>query len=256
MSENLASPYDAPELYDLVLDHFHDDLPFWLEEAGAGGGPFLEVACGTGRVMLHLRERGFDADGLDLSAPMIARLHAKAAARGLVVTAVIADMRDFTVPRRYARVAIPFNGFAHCETIADQVRCLRCCHQHLERGGALVIHMSYPGESYWNEPDVDRVLEREVAHPETGHPVRMYDTRRKDPAQQRQDSIIDIEELDGAGKVVRAHRSNTSQRWVYRFEFELLLRAAGFWRVEILGGFDRRPLEKDTDQMVAFAWRD
>ena len=45
-------------------------------------------------------------------------------------------------------------------------------------------------------------------------------------------------------------------RWTFRFEMELLLRAAGFSRWQVWGGFDRRPLERDTDEMVWAAWRD
>jgi len=204
----LPSPYDAPELYDLVLSHFDDDLRFWFEEARRGGGPVLDVACGTGRVMLSLLDHGVDVDGVDLSGPMLERLRAKATSKGMAVRAALADMRDFTMPRRYARVFITFNGFAHCETVEDQLRCLRCCREHLEPGGALVVHMSYPAASYWVEPESERVLEAEVAHPASGHPVRMYDTRTKDPVAQRQHSIVEIEELDGAG----ASRGPTASR--------------------------------------------
>jgi hypothetical protein len=35
---------------------------------------------------------------------------------------------------------------------------------------------------------------------------------------------------------------------------ELLLRAAGFSRYEICGGFDRRPLTQETDAMIVLAW--
>jgi hypothetical protein len=45
-------------------------------------------------------------------------------------------------------------------------------------------------------------------------------------------------------------------RWTWRFEMELLLRAAGFTRWAVLGGFDGRPFEKDTDEMVWTAWKD
>jgi hypothetical protein len=116
--------------------------------------------------------------------------------------------------------------------------------------------MSYPGMAYWLEPEGARVLEMEVASPKTGHPVRMYDTRQRDRAGQRQHSMTEVEELDPAGQVIRVHRFETSQRWVYRFELELLLRNAGFSRWQVLGGFDRRPLERDTDQLLAFGWRD
>jgi hypothetical protein len=36
---------------------------------------------------------------------------------------------------------------------------------------------------------------------------------------------------------------------------ELLLRITGFSRWEICGGYDRRPLEHETDGMVVFAWK-
>jgi hypothetical protein len=43
-------------------------------------------------------------------------------------------------------------------------------------------------------------------------------------------------------------------RWTYKAEMELLLRAADFARYEICGGFDRRPLTQETDQLVVLAW--
>jgi SAM-dependent methyltransferase len=256
VTATLPSPYDAPELYDLALDAFRDDLGFWLDEARAGGGPVLEVACGTGRVLLHLLEHGVDADGVDLFPAMLERLRHKATARRLTPRLYQADMRDFTTARRYRRVFIPFNGFAHCDTIDDQIRCLRCCREHLEPGGALVVHMSYPSLAYWLQPDGQRVLEMEAPHPALGGQVRMWDTRTKDRVGQRQHSLTEIEELDDSGQVLRSHRFEVEQRWVYRFELELLLRNAGFARWQVLGGFDRAPLERDDQQMLAFGWRD
>jgi SAM-dependent methyltransferase len=254
MTTPLPSPYDAPELYDLALDAFQDDVPFWLAEARAGGGPALEVACGTGRVLLRLLEAGLEVDGVDASEPMLDRLRAKAKAKGLSPRLYRADMRDFTTPRRYRRVFIAFNGFAHCESIEDQVRCLRCCREHLEPGGALVVHMSFPSQAYWLAPDGERVLEMDSPRP--GGSLRMWDTRTKDPVAQRQESVIEIEEIDAAGRVERAHRFATTQRWVYRAELELLLRVAGFSRWEVLGGWDRSKLEREDQQMMAFGWKD
>ena len=73
----LSSVYQAPDLYDLVLEGYDEDLEFWLDEARRGRGPVLDVACGTGRVLLSLLERGIDADGLDREAPMLERLSAR-----------------------------------------------------------------------------------------------------------------------------------------------------------------------------------
>lgn len=251
----LLSPYDAPELYDLLFDRLDFDLPFWLETAHEAGGPVLEIACGTGRVLLALRRAGLDADGLDASPPMIERLRAKAAAAGLPVRAEVADMRAFDFGRRYARVFCAFNGFAHCETIADQIACLRSARAHLAPGGALVLHMSYPGPAYWLEPEGRAAFEHETVLPDGGK-VQMWDNRRKDVVAQRQDSEVEIWELDPAERPKTVHKFKTSQRWVYRYELELLLAAAGFGRWEIFGGFDRQPLRKPDDQMIAWAYRD
>jgi len=249
------SPYDAPELYDLLFETLDFDIPYWLEVAREAGGPVLELGCGTGRVLVRLLEAGVDADGLDSSSPMIKRFRAKARAKGWKNRAVVADMRKFTLRRRYARIICPFNGFAHCETTDDQVRTLRCCRDHLEPGGAFVLHMSYPGPKYWTEPDGVPAFEAEAKDPSTGRTIQMWDTRTKEPIAQIQQSEIEIREVDNAGQTAASHWFATAQRWVYRYELELLFRTAGFGRWTILGGFDGKALTDPEDQMIAWAWR-
>jgi SAM-dependent methyltransferase len=248
------SPYDAPELYDRLFDSLDFDLAYWLRTARAARGPVLEVACGTGRVLLALRRAGLDAEGFDASPAMIGRLRDKAAKEGLAVRAEIADMRDFEMGRLYRRVFCAFNGFAHFDTPADQIACLRACHRHLEPGGALIVHMSYPGPAYWSETSEEPVLELEVLLGDGGR-LQLWDSRRKDPVHQRQRSSMEIREIGPAGKAKAVHRFSTSQRWVYRYELELLFAAAGFARSEFFGGFDGRPLLSPEDQMVAWAYK-
>ena len=247
------SPYDAPELYDLLFDSLDFDVPYWLEVGRVAGGAVLELACGSGRLLLPILRAGVDIDGLDASPPMIARLKERARAEGLAVRAEVADMRDFAMGRLYARIFCGFNGFAHCETVDDQLAVLCCARRHLLPGGALVLHMSYPGPAYWSEPEGKAVLEHEASRPGGGK-IQLWDDRRKDIVAQRQDSEVEIWELDAEERPVARHAFKTHQRWVYRFELELLLRAAGFERLEFLGGFDGRPLRTPEDQMIAWAY--
>ena len=172
---------------------------------------------------------------------MLERLRAKAAKRNLQPNVVEADMRDFTMPRKYRRVLLAFNGFAHCEEIEDQLRCLRCCREHLEPGGALVIHISYPSQSYWLGPDGERVLEMELPR-DGGGAIKMWDTRTKHRVTQRQESFTEIEETDSAGAVVRTDGFEVTQRWVYRFELELLHR------------FGTYVLDHNADEEEQAAW--
>lgn len=252
--DRLSSPYNAPELYDLLFESLDFDIAYWREVARQAKGPILEAACGTGRVLLPIKRDGCDIDGFDSSPAMIARLKEKARAEGLAVRAQAADMRSFSMGRRYARIICAFNGFAHCETVEDQIRALKRCHYHLKPGGALVIHMSYPGPGYWAEPDGPAVLEQEAKKPGGGR-IQLWDKRKKDIVNQRQESELEIREFSPADGSVAVHKFSTSQRWVYRFELELLFRAAGYARWLFYGGFDGRPLKKPDDQMLAWAYK-
>ena len=100
------------------------------------------------------------------------------------------------------------------------------------------------------------MLEGEVTDPASGRTLRMYDTRTFDRVAQTQHSINEVEWLDADGNVGPVHRSEFTTRYVYKQEMALLLRLAGFSRWEILGGFDRRPLERESDAMVVLAWDD
>jgi SAM-dependent methyltransferase len=252
---NQRSPYDSPELYDLMFEGLDFDLPFWIEIGRGAGGPLLDLGCGTGRVLLPLLEAGVDADGVDLYEPMLEQARKKATAKGFRPRLLAADMRDFAMPRRYARIIMAFNTFAHADTAEAQLETLRSCHAHLEPGGAVVLHMSYPGPRYWAEPDGEPVMEIETVRSLDGHRFQMWDTRFKDVVGQRQRSEIEIRELDAAGAPVASHRFQATQRWVYRLELELLFRLAGFARWEVFGGFVREPLERPDQQMIAWGWK-
>src|SRR6266568_2932772 len=62
-------------LYDAFV--FADDLPLYLDLAQTQGTRVLEVACGSGRVVLPLVSAGFDVVGIDVSPHMLALARAK-----------------------------------------------------------------------------------------------------------------------------------------------------------------------------------
>ena len=75
-SQALPSPYDSPELYDLLFEPFDFDASYWLEAARAAGGPVLEVGCGTGRIQLRLSRSRLGRGGTRFE-----RAHARSAPR-------------------------------------------------------------------------------------------------------------------------------------------------------------------------------
>lgn len=255
MPEPQASPYDDGELYDALFESHHDDLPFWLSFVREGKGPFLELACGTGRVLVPLLETELDGDGLDLSQRMLARCELKLREAGRKSKLVCGDMRDYRMPRRYSRILCAFNAFAHLVDTSSQLAALRCAREHLAEGGAFAIDLGFPRPEIWSAKPEERVLEGEFAHPSRPTRLYLYDRRTMDALAQTQHSQIEIEERDLHGCLMRTHVSHTVLRWTHKIELELLFRSAGFSRWQILGGFEGEPLTIGSQQMIATAWR-
>jgi hypothetical protein len=163
-------------------------------------------------------------------------------------------MSDFSLPRKFALVMIPFNAFIHNMTQEAQIRCLTICRQHLLPGGVLVFDTFFPSLEYFSQPEGIRVVEGEVPHPVTGLPMRMFDTRTIDRVAQTQHSLNELELLAADGTVATVHRSECRSRYFFKQEMDLLVRLAGFPKWEIYGDFDRRPLTRETDAMIVMAW--
>ena len=247
------SPFDDGDFYDLLLQGFDYAVDFYVGLAKAAKGPALEIACGTGRIMLPMLQAGADVDGLDLFQPMLDTARRKATALGLSPNLYQGSMADFKLPRRYALIMITFNAFCHMLTTDDQIRCLTCIRQHLLPGGLLAFDGMFPGIAWIGAAQDTREFEGETKHPTTGQAMRFYDTRGFDRVAQIQHSRNEVEqdEPDGTTRII--HRSEFWVRWTFKPEMELLLRAAGFTKFEICGGFDRRPLTQESDLLIVLA---
>jgi SAM-dependent methyltransferase len=63
------------------------------------GQPALDVACGTGRLLLPFLHAGLDVDGCDLSEDMIALCRERAEREGLSPTLFVQPMHELDPPR-------------------------------------------------------------------------------------------------------------------------------------------------------------
>src|SRR5436189_3899438 len=87
-----------------VYDELHPSTPAvdtaaaFLADA-AGAGRVLELAIGTGRVALPLRDRGVPVEGVDISPEMVERLRAKQGGADIPIT--IGDFGDVPVDGSY-----------------------------------------------------------------------------------------------------------------------------------------------------------
>src|SRR5581483_8495097 len=110
-----------------------------------GGGPVLEIGCGTGRVALALAAAGFAVVGIDRAADMLEQAEAKRAALPEAARARVAlaraDMRDFALGRRFATILLPFRSFHLLLSARDQRSCLAAIARHLEPSGRVALHL-------------------------------------------------------------------------------------------------------------------
>lgn len=124
------------------------DAPFYVDLAKETGSPVLEIACGTGRLLLPTARAGIEIHGLDNSAPMMAVLKQNIAREESAVqeriTLHVGDMRDFRLNRKFALVTIPFRRMQHMFTVEDQVAALKSAAAHVADGGLLAFDVFYP----------------------------------------------------------------------------------------------------------------
>ena len=86
------------------------------KENSDGEGGVVDIACGTGAVLLYLAERGIDINGTDLSEEMCKVAASKAEKMNLNLNIYPADMTKFNSGRKYSLAIIARSGFMHLPT--------------------------------------------------------------------------------------------------------------------------------------------
>jgi SAM-dependent methyltransferase len=240
--------------YDLDLGDMDADLFMIQQFAARCGSPILELACGTGRVLLPLARQGYDVTGVDVSPAMLEVAHRKVAAESLAdrVTLVQQDMRDLVLDRRFNLVFVAVNSFMHLLTLDDQLAALARVRQHLNPGGLFLLDLF--------NPDLELLLgfrghvglDKVIADPDTGHRLMRFRTETVDLGRQIIRVTFIVDELDDEGRVQRT-LFPFSVRYLFRGELELLLRHAGFEIEAIYGSYDLDEFTGESEKMIAVA---
>lgn len=163
-----------PLYYHAHHQYHGEDLPFWQAIAGRFGGPVLELGCGTGRVLLHLAEKGWPMVGVDNDPEMLGFLNSTVlqTVAGKVELQE-ADMRSLNLMRLFPLVILPCNTLSTFPS-ADRRQIFERVGQHLLPGGKFVFSMPNP-EALLELPEVgERELEEEFPHPDSGQPVQVF----------------------------------------------------------------------------------
>jgi SAM-dependent methyltransferase len=201
----------------------------------AGGGRVLELAIGTGRVAVPLAARGVSVTGIELSAPMVARLREKADEAAIPV--VLGDMATARAPGKYRLVYLVFNTISNLLTQDEQVACFRNAARHLEPGGRFVIEL-------W-VPDLRRLPPDRGATVEVSEPgyllIDSYDVLRQHVVSHH----VRFDETR------QASLGRSPHRYVWPAELDLMARLAGFVLEDRYADWDRSPFTADSRSHVS-----
>ena len=248
---------------------FNDDfrpheIPYFQRYVERGGEPALDVACGTGRLLVPYLRAGLDVDGCDVSADMIALCREKAEREGLAPRLFVQPMHELDAPRRYRTIYV-CGAFGLGSTRAQDLDALRRFHAHLEPGGTLLVDTEVPYADtrlwkYWP-------AEGRSSLPEAAQPPRERKLAADGSEYRLRSRLVELDPLeqwvtlemhaelwrDGTLEAEEDHALTIGL--YFKNELLLMLKQAGFADVEVQGDHNDAPATSDDEFIVFVAKR-
>jgi 2-polyprenyl-3-methyl-5-hydroxy-6-metoxy-1,4-benzoquinol methylase len=249
--------YDShSELYDQLYLGLPGEQEFYVSESLRYPSPVLEIGCGSGRITIPIAQAGVDITGIDNSEGLLKVAGEKLTKIKTVAGNIelhLADMRDFSLDKKFNLVIIPYRAFLHMHSVEDQKKTLNNIREHLAPGGHLIMNMFFPRidvmDTYMNQLGtvVKQVKTLEL---DNGNKQIFFDTRQYSSYSQLITQYFIMEEIDEQGTVVAKRYFPLTLRWVTRFEMEHLLELCGFKLVNLFGWFDKREFSDSSEEMI------
>lgn len=247
--DTIARYYDAENI------EMTEDLPFLSEIAAIYGDPILDVGCGTGRVMLHLAQEGYQCVGVDSSPDMVERGRRKLSTLGdnaRNVRFMVGDISDHVAEQPYSLILLAYHLFMHFGSQEQQINVLQQLTSILAEDGVIVFDLPNAGEAFGTQDDDAIRLDRTFIEPETGHVVMQQSLSHIDRISQALHITWIYDEITSDGLMKRTLAPLTL-RYVFFNELKLLLRLVGLSIVDIYGDYDFSPFEDGAPRMLVVA---
>lgn len=241
------------------------ELAYYRSAIERFGQPALDLACGTGRLLLPLLAHGLDVDGADMSTDMLALCEERGRREGLSPMLHAQAMHDLDVARRYRTIYI-CDSFGIGGRRDRDLETLRRVRRHLEPAGALVFSLEMPfndrDEAAWVRWLPGHRADIPVEWPEAGERRRAADgddyelvgrLADLDPLEMRH-TLETRARLWHDGAIVAEEFGRLDESLYFVPEILLMLGVAGFGDVTVEGRYTGRPA-KPEDGTVVFVAR-
>ena len=235
-----------PEMYDLVCDAFAEDYPVIEQWAKLLGEPLLDLACGTGRMSIHMAQLGYQVTGVDIVPEMIAHARKKAAKQAVSMDWVVADARSFHLQKQFPCIFMLMNAFQFLLTREDYEALFARVREHLLPDGCFIFETRNPSPR--NLFEVRHLQGEQYTTPDGGQ-LAITEQQHYDPMTQIQHCTNHYRWLHPSGqqeeKVLR-----TALRYVFPQEIEALLFYNGFQSRSVYGDWQQNPLTAASPAMI------
>lgn len=248
------SEYDliAP-FYDIEHAWFSEDLDLYRNFAELCGGKILELACGSGRVLLPLAQEGHEVTGVDTSVAMLDIAHQQVEEAGVAThcTLVQQNMISLHLEQKFRLAFIALGSFAHVLTRKEQLMALKAIQAHMSLGGTFIVDISNADARYMEELG--------------GHMLHQASWQRDDgsvlshfisPAAASDRHLLELTHFYDRHRQGEAVQRTTVTTHLYLFErseLELLLELAGFVVKGMYGDYDLSPFRLESPRMICVA---
>ena len=240
------------------------ELPFFRNAIARFGQPALDVACGTGRLLLPLLRAGIDIDGCDISGDMLQHCRRQAAREGFDPGLHEQPMHAFNLPRRYKTIYI-CGSFGLAGSRALDLETLRRCYNHLEEGGALLLNIQaeYTLAESWNMwlPEQRRALPQPWPEESPGRIAADGSEHRGrfrvidlDPLAQNYTRQVRLEKWQD-GALVTAEEYTLRGNMYFMNEVLLMLNSVGFREITVQGDYTDQLATAEHAELVFTAVR-
>ncbi|HKV58980.1 MAG TPA: class I SAM-dependent methyltransferase [Ktedonobacteraceae bacterium] len=250
----MTNDYDqiAP-FYDVEHAHFDEDVDLYMNFAELRGGPLLELACGSGRLLLPLARAGYEVTGVDTSPAMLALARVALETEGLMARCKLAqqDMCALQLDKKFHLAFIALGSFGHVITRRAQQQALTAIRAHLTAGGTFILDISNEDARYMENMG-GQMLHQGTWQLDDGSMVTHFIS----PASSSTMHLLDLThfyDVHKQGETVRRTITRTQLYLFERNEAQLLLEQAGFTVKDVYGNYDLSQYEHDSPRMIFVA---